>query len=493
MKIIDRYIIRGFVPPFITTFLIAMFVLNMQFLWKYIDDIVGKGLEVSVIFELLFYQSLAVIPLAMLLGVLIAAVMVFGNLSERYELVTMKSSGISLSRAMRPLILIVGLLCCFSFLFSDRVIPVASLKFKSRLYDIRKQKPTMSLDPGQFNYDFQNYVIYIGEKDASTQHLGNIRFYDHTKHRGNVNQTNAVEGDMFLTPDKRYMVMQLGAGVRYEDVDAGSNKRAKKYPFSRMSFSSFTTLFDMKQFDMKQTDEDLFKNHYSLLSTRQLVKAMDSIQRYAGTRLEQMPLSMDPSYTYTKRSTMGVRPEKRDSARIFSPKELATTLPDSVSKASSFASIFPIATQKKLYASAYTTASNMQHVAENVCLEMDTYRQSFILFENEIHRKLSLAAALMIFLFIGAPMGAIIRKGGFGWPILIAIIFFTVFFVLSIMGEKMAKNELLPSAVGMWLPCIVLLPIGVILTRKAANEAQLFNKERYYIIWEAIRKKFQRQ
>lgn len=465
---------RSFLPPFMTTFFIAMFVLNMQFLWKYIDDIVGKGLEVSIIIELLFYQSLATTPLALILATMIASVMTLGNHAERFELASMKSAGISLMRVMRPLLVATLCIAGISLFFSDKIIPVASLKFKSRLYDIRKQKPALSLDAAQYNYDFQNFVIYIDSKSSDNTEIRGVRFYDHTRHQGNVNQTNAAKGTMYYSDDKQFMIMNLVDGERYEKVMTDDAKQMSTQPFVRMKFKEFGCMFNLKEFEMKETDEDLFKNHYSLLSIKQLWKSIDSVSFRLKSQYAQMALNADIRFYFAAQSTNGLPPEKREATRTYSPPTLLAPDPNFQGK-TRFLDQFPVAQRKELCTLAQSGVADIQSNATAVLKNTQSVREGHVLYENEIHRKFALAFACLLFLFIGAPMGAIIRKGGFGWPILIAIIFFTVFFVLSLVGEKMSKSLAWPPYVGMWFPTYILLPLGVLLTWKASKDSKVFD------------------
>ncbi len=470
--ILDRYILRSAISPFLTWFVVGMFVFNIQFLWKYIDDLVGKGLEIALIAELLLYYSLAAIPSALLVAVIVSAVMVMGNLAEYYELSSIKSAGVGLLRAMMPLLAGATVVAAVSFFCSDQLIPVASLKFKSRLYDIRKQKPALSLDAGQFNYDFQHYAIYIASKGNDNKSLTGIRFFDHTQHRGNINQTNAAYGEMYYTPDKRYMVMRLFDGERFEEVQ-GEEKRMKNKPFLRMSFKAYSSLFDLAQFELKETDEDLFKNHYSLLSSRQLLSALDSVDRRRLLRLSHLSANCDPMFHLARTTTEGVAVENRAQLRRYAPAELPRMeIPEDKS---TFAQFLPDTLLRGAYSRAQGNSTNIKTFAEAIVKEAEATQQGRVLYENELHRKLVFSFCCLVFLFIGAPLGAIIRKGGFGWPILLAILFFVLFILLSMVGEKLAKNLVLPSFWGMWMPVYVLSLVSLFVTFRALGDANPFD------------------
>jgi lipopolysaccharide export system permease protein len=409
---------------------VAVFIFNMQFLWKYIDDIVGKGLELKIILELLFYQGLAMVPRALVFGVMIASVMTMGNLAEHYELVSMKSAGISLMRILAPLFILVGFLAIASFIFSNNIIPVTALQFKTRLYDIRKQKPALDLEPGQFNNDFKNMVIYIGEKDRNSQKLKDVRIYDHSKQNGNSSQTNAKLGELY--------------------------------------FKEFRTVFDMSEFNFTETDKDLFRKHHSLLTSRQLKKAIDSILIRRDKRIVEMQNSCDNFY-YFRKLALPVKDnsKKIPAKRNYQPSKAVTAL--SLSK---FSDVFTKDERHTMYMRAQGFARNVKTQSDNLYRNFPRFQEEVAAHENELHLKIIFSVACILFLFIGAPMGAIIRKGGFGWPIFISFSFFMGFFVLHLTGERLATGLVWPTWMGSWLPIWSLFPIAVLLTFMAMNDSR---------------------
>ena len=471
VKKIDLLVVRMFIPPFLTWFLVAVFVFNMQFLWKYIDDIIGKGLEFWIILELLFYQALAMIPKAMIFGTALASVMTLGNLSEHYELAAMKSAGLSLLRVMRPLMAGVGTIALISFLIANYAIPVASLKFKARLFDIRKQKPALNLESGKFNDDFKDFSIYIGNKDPQTQLLEQVRLYDHTKAQGNVSQTNAKKGELFFTEDERYLVVKLYEGERQEERAFQPNK-ANKYPYLRIAFKEYTSLFDMQQFDTKQTNEDAFGSHPTLLSIGQLIDAMDSIDLRKGRKVDELQRTTE-TFFYARRDT---------GERASAPKELSRPyLPAGTNDSDKSKDFYATISKEELktaYGRAVSVARSVLSQAQNAQKSISSIKENKAEFENEIHQKIMNALACLLFLFVGAPMGAIIRKGGFGLPVLVAFVFFMAFFVLNLMGEHLSKNAITPCWIGAWLPVMVLFPIAIWLTYKALNDSPVFSFKR---------------
>ncbi|MCB0556919.1 MAG: LptF/LptG family permease, partial [Phaeodactylibacter sp.] len=278
MKKIDRLLITSFVPPFFVTFMIAMFVLVMQVLWLYIDDIAGKGLGFFLIMELLAYKCVALIPMALPLAVLISSVMVLGNLAERYELSSFKSAGVSLLRVLRPMIFFGIFTVGLSFFCSNNLIPVANLKFGSRMYDIQRQKPSLRLDAGIFNDDFDGYAIHIGKKDPDGKTIEHVLIYDHTDAtKGRLSQILAESGEMYATPDGSYFVMNLKKGHQYIETEPSISSGGRSYPFVRTNFDSWTKVFDLSEFQLNRTNEDLFKSNRSMMTSGQLSEAVDSL------------------------------------------------------------------------------------------------------------------------------------------------------------------------------------------------------------------------
>ena len=475
MKKIDRLIIMSFIPPMVVWFLVAAFIFNMQFLWKYIDEIVGKDLEISVILELLFYQGLAMVPRALVFGVVIASVMTLGNLAEHYELVSRKSAGISLMRVLAPLMIVVGSLAIASFIFSNHIIPYTALQFKTRLYDIRRQKPALDLEPGLFNKDFRNIVIYIGDKDKKSQQLKDIRIYDHSKQMGNNTQTNAKLGDLYVTDDKKYLVIELQNGQRYENIQLNVKNSPNQLPYMRTSFSEYRTVFDLSEFNFSETDKELFKNHHSLLTMNQLLVGVDSILIRRDKRIVEMQQSCDNFFHFRRAGLLVQSPSDSVKKMQYHPYEASTAR--EISELQSFADIFQKGERHGIYQRAQGLARNIKIQAENMSNSLPRFKEEVAAYENEIHLKLVFSFACILFLFIGAPMGAIIRKGGFGWPIFISFVFFMVFFVLHLTGERLATGLVWPTWMGSWLPIWALFPIAVFLTFKAMNDSRVLSLE----------------
>ena len=532
MKILDRLIIKSFISPFIVTFTIAMFVLVMQVLWLYIDDIAGKGLGLFLILELMGYKSLSLVPMALPLAILISSVMVLGNMGERYELSSFKSAGVSLWRIMIPIMYFGIATTFFSFFCSNNLIPVANLKFGSRMYDIQKQKPTLRLEAGIFNDDFDGYAIHIGRKEGDGKHIEDVLIYDHSEaNKGRLSQIVAKEGEMYATEDGRYFMMQLRDGHQYMEGEQKHSGQDRTYPFVRTNFDSWFKVFDLSEFNLNRTNEELFRSNRRMMTSGQLQNAIDSL----GTKIDRRQkgisnqvssyfhfMEIDSTYIKEKKAedldgaprsleqqrkdskqngnekpegangntaarepqkvltksgkAAAARPEKKQARRYEgTPMEQQRDKP--IEEYSSILELFPKQEHNRLVNKAKSYTRSIQAHSESADRSLYRLRESEVKHIYELHTKYSMALVCFIFLFIGAPMGAIVRKGGFGYPILISIVFFMIFIVLTIFCRKIAETFVLPAAAAAWIPCAVLFPIGLFLTRKAMNDRKLGDPE----------------
>jgi lipopolysaccharide export system permease protein len=552
MKKIDRLLITSFIPPFIVSFTIAMFVLVMQVLWLYIDDIAGKGLGFFLVIELLAYKCVGLIPMALPLGILIASVMVLGGLAERYELSSFKSAGVSLVRVMRPIIIFGAFTVFFSFFCSNNVIPVANLKFGSRMYDIQRQKPSLRLDAGIFNDDFDGYAIHIGSKSSDGRTIEDVLIYDHTDAaRGRLSQILAEQGEMYSIEDGRYFVMNLREGHQYIETEPELGSAGKSYPYVRTNFDTWTKVFDLSEFQLNRTNEELFKSNRTMMTTGQLGEAVDSLgaqilerEKGFGNQLsgyfhylevdstflkprpedelvpsaEQPPATVNPTVAVAPDSAAAVardtlvaaardtsaastvkprplltseiaiseyKPRKVASPpiKVFEGNPVAQVVEKPLPEYSTFAELFKKNERRSLLTKAKPSARSIHAHAESAASSLYRLRESRIKHIYELHTKYSMALVCFIFVFIGAPMGAIVRKGGFGYPILISIIFFMLFIVLTIFCRKIAETSAVPAAMAAWIPCAVLFPIGLFLSVKAMKDSALFELNNTIVVF----------
>ncbi len=474
IKKLDILIIRSFIGPFVITFFITLFVLVMQFFWLYMDDLIGKGLGVWMILQLLFFMSTTMVPLALPLSVLLASIMTFGDMGENFELVAIKAAGISLLRFMRPLFFLILVVGGMAFVFSNNVIPVANLKALSLLYDLRNSKPTLNIRPDQFNNEIDGYSIRVGSKDKDGQTIHNIIIYDMSAGVGNDKVILAKQGQMIPSPDKQYLIFRLQDGWRY---DEGITNGTHNYQQTRMYFKSWDKVFDLSGFRLSRTNEDLFKSAYQMMNVSQLRENIDSMTKERVRVGNNIGSYLSPYITWFNAD--------RDKKTLL--KKLKTA-PDKNIKTytGAFVNTLSDSLRKRTAQTATNNARNIKGLiditATNERLQLENYRKMQV----ELHRKFTLSFACLLLFLIGAPLGAIIRKGGLGMPLVIAVSFFVIFHITSITGEKLAKTGSLPAWMGMWMATGMLLPIAFFLINKARNDSQIFNKDWYLHMWKSV-------
>ena len=442
MKRLHIFLIKSFLGPFITTFFIAIFLLLMQFLWKYIDDLVGKGLEFTQIAELLFYASARFVPVALPIAMLLSSVMIFGKLGENYELVALKSSGISLLKILFPLTIFVIIIAYGSFLFSNYVMPIANLKNGSMLYDIQKKKPALNIKEGIFYKDIEGFSIKVAEKDSDGKTLKDIIIYDHTAKNGNDKVIISESGIMQLTKDEKYLELILYNGHSYIDI----TESKRKNPYRTTHFKENLIRFNLSSFNTINNSEALYKGHYAMLSNQQLATAIDSLTNKYEEREITFTKNITDKYTTNSEADnlIAIKP--------FSKIKIKQQYDIAINKLQTLKSI---------------TKSNKDDLE---------YRKIIITKHNiEWHRKISLAIACLLLFLVGAPLGAIIRKGGFGLPVLFSVFFFLIYHVLSMIGEKSVKDLSMKAYEGMWIANMVFSLIALFLIYKAKNDVQLFD------------------
>ena len=463
MKKLHKLVLQSYIGPFFVTFFIALFILLMQFLWKYIDDLVGKGLEWYVIGELLFYASATFVPLALPLAVLLSSIMTMGKMGEHYELVAFKSAGISLKHIMWPMVMISFVLVLAAFVFSNNVLPVANLKSLSLLYDVRQQRPAFNITEGIYYRGIDNFVIRVDEKTNGGHTLKGIKIYDHTEGRGNTNLTLAEWGTMAVTPDQRYLILSLYNGTNYQEAGSDGPTQSDR-PFQRLHFNKQVRKFDLSMFEMERTDEELFKGNFRMLNLDQLVFFEDSL----SSELDNRKSSFIRNY---RRRFSNMPNLDTISYGHVSAEKLLRVDRDFIRQAN-------INEQLVVTNAMDMIRSNRNH-AERSHQEFRDRERTLARYQIEFHRKFTLSFACVVLFLIGAPLGAIIRKGGFGLPLVISVLLFVVFHVISIMGEKMVREGVLEAHQGMWLSSVVLLPVGILLTYKATTDSPVLDMDIY--------------
>ncbi len=541
-KQLDKLMAKSFIGPFVVTFAIAMFVLLMQILWVYLDDIAGKGLGFFLIMELMAYKCVGLVPLALPLALLISSVMVMGGMAEHYELSSFKSAGVSLLRLMAPLIFFGVLSAGISYATNDYVIPAANLQFGSRMYDIQSKKPTLNMEPGVFNEDFQNFAIRLGGRSDNGRDISDVLIYDHSKATtGELSEIVAKTGEMFSPPNTNYFVMNLYDGHQYVEQRSKAGSSGST-PFTRTSFDSYTKIFDLSEFDLKRHSTNLFSQNRSMLATWQLQQGVDSIDLDLAEHKQTISNHVTAYLTRLPKDERVIRPLReeerlqreadqlrRDSLQLLGEAQANnayTSSPPATAqrmerlrgdKGSQYTTSYktPVDQREKLRlsrqqqaldhylvkdteawpglnallmrADAVTrkrflgrTESNNRSIvqqAKNTVRLLPGIRETRVKHVYDLHMKYSMALVCIIFIFIGAPMGAIVRKGGFGYPILVSVIFFVIFIILTIFCRKLAESFVVGGALAGWLPCIILFPVSLWITLRAMKDAKLVNTE----------------
>jgi len=471
MKKIHLLILQAFIKPFLVTFFIVMFVLLMLFLFKYIDDLIGKGFQWYVILELLSYQSAVQLSMALPLSMLLSSIMTFGNLGESYELVAIKAAGVSLRKAMTPLFVVVGLFSAGSFFFSDYILPVVNLKMGSLLYDVRKKKADFLVKPGVFNSTIPGYSIRAKSKNEEGTILYDLMIYEHPSGGTANNVIFAKEGYIQNSADNKYMLLELIDGVRYEDKNVENAKRYDpRQQFTRFRFKETTKKFDMESFAFNQTDKDLFKDHHQMLNLRQLKHYSDS-NRVALDSISKV------NYLEGKRYINYFSPYYHENKSKLIPAKV------------NLADLEKMTDRRSAISNAIGQARQIKENAEIRKQEFLPYADKDIKYDIEWHRKFTLAVSCLLLFGIGAPLGAIIRKGGLGLPVVMAIIFFLIYHVIATVSEKAAKDASLAPMWGMWMAIIVLTPLAIFLTYKSTTDSKLFDADQYKMKLEALWKK----
>jgi lipopolysaccharide export system permease protein len=471
------------------TLVISMFILIMQFLWKYIDDLMGKGLGTWVILELLFYVSASLIPLALPLAILLSSIMTFGNLAENNELTALKSSGLSLYRIMQPLLFVVMLIALFTFYFANYVIPVANLKWHSLIYDIQNTKIAAIITPGVYSTELDGYAIKVQE--GTEDHFKDILIHDHTNPK-EIKSVRASEGKLYKSVNGKYLFFELKDGYVSEELEPQSptfgptgvlhRGSHNDRPCRRSHFEQATYKIDITGFSLKRSEDELFADKHEMLNVFQIYDAVDSVKKN-GIKINYNFLkSIKNDHPFFKSLIYEVQTKGSDPALEI----------DTITYISSRPVVFDsldIAQKSRAIALAQ---ANLRRMNQNLDSQKDylkTVDRDMNSYWIEFHRKFALTATIIVLFLIGAPLGAIVRKGGFGAPVVIAALLFMIYFVLISVGESLANSEVVSPFLGMWFATMILTPIALILLRAAANDAPVFNRENWVLFFRRLKKK----
>ncbi|WP_299250865.1 LptF/LptG family permease [uncultured Cytophaga sp.] len=471
LKRLDVLVLKAFFGPFVLTVFVVTFIFLMQTILKYVDELVGKGLGFLDYAELMMYFSMNILPVALPLAILLSSLMTFGNLGQFNELTAVKSSGISLLRVMVPIaIWVIG--CTIGlYFFNNYVVPKANLKAYSLLYDLRQKKPSLDLKPGVFYNGIPGYSIKIVQKFNNDTSIKGVIIYDHTQGRGNTDIIIADSGAMYLFNSSRYLALELFHGnsyseVKEEDGSGGNNNNKIPEEFMRNAFEKTRIVFDLASFDLSRTKEELFTGSRQMKTTGELARHIDSVQATI-LRLNQHNSGMlQPFYYYLK---IDPADTIKDPPRIAGITSLNDTL-------------FTDSTSKVIAQRAANQARSIKAYLESNVERDENMVKEIHEFQVTEYQKYTQAVACFVLFLIGAPLGAIIKKGGLGVPVLICIIFFIFYYVFSITGEKWTKEGVYPANFAMWFGNGILFCIGLFFMRQAKNDSRILESD-FYLIW----------
>jgi lipopolysaccharide export system permease protein len=483
VKKVDRFLLKSFIGPLIFTFFIVLIILILQFLWMYVDELAGKGLDFKVLGELLYHFSLTFVPTALPLGILLASLMTFGNMGEFSELSALKSSGIPLQRIMLPLMILIGFIAVISFFFSNNVLPYSTDKARTLLWDIRRKKPDINIQAGTFYNGVPDFSIKITKKDPVTNRLDNLIIYDHRQRRGNYAVILADSGYMKLTKDETGLIMTLYNGYGYTEMEEKNvNINERKYPSRVDYFAEQSIVIPLSGFDLQRSEEGLFKSSAAMLNISQLNFTIDSLNKRQNEKLDIQFRDFKNGKLYVVRNlnivpaTGNAETVAVQNKRRFDTKELF----DSITVMDKRLVLAKAIEQLKESTSILVEKNDSQ---KN---EIKVIRR----YEVEWNKKLTMSFACLVFFFIGAPLGAIIRKGGLGTPAVISIFFFVIYYVISISGQKLVEENVVGTFAGMWAASYILLPVGIFLTYKATTDSVILNIETYLMFFKKTKDSF---
>jgi lipopolysaccharide export system permease protein len=476
MKKIDKFLLKSFIGPLVFTFFIVLIILLLQFLWMYIDELAGKGLDFKILTELLYHFSLTFVPTALPLGILLASLMTFGNMGEFSELSALKSSGIPLLRIMRPLIILIGIISVISFFFSNNVLPYSTNKARTLLWDIRKKKPDINIQAGTFYNGVPDFSIKITTKDPANNRLNNLIIYDHRQRRGNYSVILADSGYMKSTEDETGLIMTLYNGHGYTELEEKNvSQSERKYPSRRDDFKEQTIVIPLTGFDLQRSEDGIFRSNAAMLNMAQLTFTIDSLNKKYTEKLyvEFKDFKNLKLYPIRYGTAEVILAGNKNKNATFD----AWALYDSLSVMDK---------RTVLFKAIETLKDGTTILAEKI--ESQQYDVKRVRrYEVELNKKLTMSFACLVFFFIGAPLGAIIRKGGLGTPAVISIFFFVIYYVISISGQKLVEENVVGTFAGMWAASYFLLPIGIFLTYKATTDSVILNIETYLMFFKKIK------
>lgn len=472
IKRLYLYILQTFVPVFFMTFAICLFIILMQFLWKYVEDLVGKGLETHVLAELFSYAALSLVPMALPLAILLASLMTFGTLGERFELTAIKAAGISLLKAMRPLIILIAAICIGAFYFQNDVIPRVNVKFRTLMISIKQKSPELQIPENTFSSDIDNYNLFVKEKDKETGMLRDVMIYDVSKGFDNMAVIVCDSAKMKMASNKDYLTLTLFHGQQFSNLKQSGFRdnmpaSSEFVPYTREIFKEKKVVIPFDA-NFNRMDESAMEGTQLAKNVTQLKSSIDSLSKIVDS-LNVTDRKIMVKYAYvSSRNNTG-----QDSVKSIHKQ---TVLP--ISFDSILASL-SIQQKQRVYTDAFSLADNSKNDLLFRSFAKIDLQKKIRGHNVELQKKFTLSFACLVFFFIGAPLGAIIRKGGLGMPVVISVILFIIYYIIDNVGYKMARDGVWPVWQGVWLSSFILFPLGGFITYKAINDSALFNADAY--------------
>ncbi len=485
-KIVDKYILRTFIPLFVMSFAVCWFIVVMQFLWRYIDELVGKGLSGFMLLKIIFYAALSFIPMSLPLGILLASLMTLGNLGERLELLALKASGIRLYRIIRPIMLLVLAMACGLFYFQNDLMIRAQVRMWTLVITAKYAAPEMEITPGVFYTGIPGYSLYAKDRDAGTGLMHRMMVYDMSRGYLNPRIIRADSGRLVMDKSKKFLVLKLYQGQSFENIQTQSyntSTDAVPYMLPHFDYSETFIPFDA---NIKMQDEGELSSMYVGKNLHQLQRSIDSIRPILDSTRRSYAQVVGASLMESHYGTSSYA--NQDSATRVQTQVRLAHLEQQTRHSKAEDASLTFTPQDSLQAISMAR-DKADRVKEEASLYIDTDDAQFYQFRTlhqEWHRKFTFPVSCLIFALIGSSLGAIVRRGGIGMPIIISIFFFVVYFIIDSFGTNMLRNESIPIWLGMWLSNIVLFPVGIFLAYKANQDSSALNVEVYVIFFRKL-------
>ena len=465
IKKLDTFILKSFLSLFAGTFFVCLFIFMMQFLWRYVDELVGKGLETSILAQFFFYSALTLIPLSLPLAILLAALMTFGNFGERYELLSMKAAGIPLLRIMRPLIILCTFICCISFYFQNVIAPKAQMRLWTLLVSMKQTSPELDIPEGVFYSEIDGYNIYVKKKDRKTGIMQDLLIYNFSDGFENAHIIWATEGKMEMASDKQHLYLHLYNGEQFENLKSQTIS-SKNVPYRRETFREKHIVIDFNG-GFNLVDGGYLSNRSDSKNMEEISNSIDSL----SFRADSIGRSM---FNEIKLSTYNAHSlSKEDSSKV------AQKLLPHIINADSVFRAYTLSEKGEALKNAYTHTNKLAGDWSVKSIQMTDTDKNILRHKTDWHKKITLSLSCLMFFFIGAPLGAIIRKGGIGLPVVISVIIFVLYYIIDSGSTRVARSGEMNIILGVWMSTLVLTPIGIFFTYKSNKDSVVFNLELY--------------